>query len=241
MSKNRLRTSGINPEARRLESQRVLVGVLDPIVRLIQPVMPFVAESIWQAMNESAPERGLPTPSKAAKSVCIAAWPKCPADWRNPATEASIGRMQDLVRGVREVRNRYMVDPKMELTVRVRCAESVAAEFRSLEPFIRQLASVGSLTVGPDAAKPPQSGAIHHADFEAYVSLVGLIDPAKEAEKMQKQLAEKKKHLAATQAKLGNASFVERAPAEVVQQQRELVAELEQQIQAIEANLQELK
>jgi valyl-tRNA synthetase len=172
--------------------------------------------------------------------VCIAAWPTFPAEWRNQATEASIGGMQDLIGGIREVRNRYMVDPKTELTVSVRCAAAVAAEFRSLEPFIQQLAGVGALTVGPDAAKPPQSGAIHRSDFEAYVSLTGLIDPAKEAEKLQKQRAEKTKALVATKAKLANASFVERAPAEVVQQQRELVADLEQQIKAIEANLKEL-
>src|SRR5262249_34440686 len=45
--------------------KRVLVGVLDAIVKLVHPVMPFVAESLWQALNEAAPERGLPTPMKA--------------------------------------------------------------------------------------------------------------------------------------------------------------------------------
>ncbi|HEY1379340.1 MAG TPA: valine--tRNA ligase, partial [Gemmataceae bacterium] len=236
MSKNRLKDP-----AGRATAQRVLVGVLDAIVRLIQPVMPFVAESIWQAMNESAPQRGLPNPGKAAASVCIARWPECPAEWRNPATEASIGRMQQLISGIREVRNGYMVDPKTELTVSVRCAANVAAEFRTLEPFIRQLAGVGSLMVGPDAAKPPQAASILRPEFEAYVSLAGLIDVDKEVQRLEKQRAEKQKHLAATRAKLANATFVERAPADVVQQQRELVTELEQQIGTIEANLSELK
>jgi valyl-tRNA synthetase len=240
MSKYRLRTSGVNPEAHRAVAQRVLIGVLDAIVRLIQPVMPFLAESIWQAMNEVAPERGLPKPAKAIESVCIAPWPANP-EWRDTATETSIGRMQKLVGGIREVRNRYMVDAKTELSVSVRCTEKVAAEFRALEPFIRQLAGVGTLNVGPDASKPQQAASVVQPEFEAYVSLVGLIDVAKEVERLEKQRAEKKKHLAATQAKLGNASFVERAPAEVVQQQRELVADLEQQIRAIEMNLEELK
>ena len=72
-------------------------------------------------------------------------------------------------------------------------------------------------------AKPPQSATHVHPDFEAYVSLAGLIDVAAETKRLEKQLAEKRKHLQATQAKLGNSSFVDKAPAEVVQQQRDLV------------------
>jgi valyl-tRNA synthetase len=254
MSKNRLRSGelpgergttvprdlgGLSSPARRVETQRVLIGVLDAIVRLIQPVMPFLAESIWQAMNEAAPERGLPTPTKAAVSVCIAPWPANP-EWRDTATETSIGRMKTLVGGIREIRNRYMVDAKT-LSVSVRCSEKVAAEFVALEAFIRQLAGVGTFICGPTATKPQQAASIVHGEFEAYVSLVGLIDVDKEIQRSEKQLAEKKTFLAATQAKLSNAGFVERAPAEVVQQQRELVAELEQQIGAIETNLKELR
>ncbi|HEX4589286.1 MAG TPA: valine--tRNA ligase, partial [Gemmataceae bacterium] len=186
-------------------------------------------------------ERGLPKPAQAAASVCVAPWPSEMDEWREPATETSIGRMQSLVSGIREVRNGNMVDPKTEVSVSVRCSAGIALEFGPLEPFIRQLAGVGSLTCGPDTTKPPQAAGIVRPDFEAYVSLAGLIDVAKEVQRYEKQLAEKRKHLAATQAKLANAGFVERAPAEVVQQQRELVGELEQQIKTIEANLRELK
>jgi valyl-tRNA synthetase len=236
MSKGRLK----DPAGRAL-AQRVLVGVLDAIVRLIQPVMPFLAESVWQALNAVAPERGLPEPAKAVESVCVALWPGYPEDWRDPGIEARIGRMQELVRGVREVRNRYMVDPRTELAVNVRCRPEVAGDFQALEPFIRQLAGIGSFACGPDTGKPKQAAGIVHADFEAYVSLTGLIDVGKEVQRLQKQLAEKRKHLQGTQAKLGNASFVERAPAEVVQQQREQVVELEAQIRTLEANLRELQ
>ena len=88
----------------------MLVGVLDGILRLVQPVMPFVAESIWQALNEAAPERGLPAPATAAESVVIAPWPSYPDAWHDAGVETRIARMQELVRSVREVRNRYQVD-----------------------------------------------------------------------------------------------------------------------------------
>ncbi len=236
MSKGRLRD-----EAGRGTVQRVLVGVLDAILRLVQPVMPFVAESIWQTLNEVAPERSLPLAGIAERSVVIAAWPSFPAAWIDAATEARIARMQELVRNVREVRNRYMVDVKTPLNVSVRCSVSAADDFRALQPFIASLAGVGALHCGPDTTKPRQSATIVHPEFEAYVSLAGLIDPTAEVKRLEKQLAEKVKHLQGTRAKLSNASFVDKAPADVVQQQRDFVVELQNQIQTIESNLKELR
>ena len=78
-------------------------------------------------------------------------------------------------------------------------------------------------------------------EFEAYVSLAGLIDVAAEIKRLEKQIGEKRKQLDATKAKLANEGFVSRAPAEVVQQQRELVTDLENQIRAMEENLKELQ
>src|SRR5437868_381513 len=92
--------------------QRVLAGVLDGILRLVQPIMPFVAESIWQALNEAAFERGLPGPEPSVESIVIAPWPEYPTIWQDAAIERRFARMQEVVRTVREVRNRYNVDQK---------------------------------------------------------------------------------------------------------------------------------
>ena len=102
------------------------------------------------------------------------------------------------------------------------------------------LAGVGRLDCGADVSKPPQSATHVQPDFEAYVSLRGLIDVAAETKRLEKQLAEKRKHLQGTQAKLNNPNFLDKAPAEVVQQQRDLVAELQKQIRIMEENLREL-
>jgi valyl-tRNA synthetase len=242
MSKGRLRDAENIPRepAVRNPAQRVLVGVLDAILRLVQPIMPFVAESIWQVLNEAALERGLPTPDPAAESVVIAPWPVFPPAWKDPAMEQRIARMQELIRFVREVRNQYMIEPKTTLDLFVRTAEPIAADLRLLAPFVAQLAGVGRLEAGPHVQKPPQSRAHVMPDLEAFVSLQGLIDPAAESKRLEKQLAEKKKHLQGTQAKLANESFRKNAPAEVVQQQVQQVADLENQIRTIEENLREL-
>jgi valyl-tRNA synthetase len=236
MSKRRLQ----DPAARPLV-QRVLVGVLDGILRLVHPIMPFVAEAIWQPLNETAFERGLPAPEPAAESVVIAPWPRFPDVWRDPAMETRMGRMQELVRAVREVRNRYNVDMKTPLDVFVRCSKTIAEDFRTLTPFIRALASVGQLECGPQTTKPRQAASHVTPEFAVYTSLAGLIDVAAEKVRLEKQLAEKLKHLQAARAKLANTNFVQRAPADIVQQQRDLVADLQTQIKAIEENLNELR
>ncbi len=127
MSKGRLKDPAARPTV-----QRVLAGVLDAILRLVHPIMPFVAESIWEPLGQAAFERGLPNPDPATESVVIAPWPVYPADWRDEGIERSMARMQDLVRGVREIRNRYSVEPKHGFDVRVRCSETVAAELTPL-------------------------------------------------------------------------------------------------------------
>jgi valyl-tRNA synthetase len=236
MSKGRLKDPAARPTA-----QRVLVGVLDGIVRLVQPVMPFVAESLWQALGEAAPQRGLPAPTKPTESVVIAPWPEYPAGWISSEVEARFARMQELVRGVREVRNRYMVDDKTRLDVSVKAVGPIAADFTALAAFIGPLAGIANFTAAPDAAKPKQAGTIVRPEFEAYVSLAGLIDVGAEVKRLEKQLADTRKQLDATKAKLANEGFVSRAPAEVVQQQREFVNELESQIRAMEGNLKELQ
>jgi valyl-tRNA synthetase len=236
ISKKRLDNESARPLA-----QRVLVGVLDGILKLVQPIMPFVAESIWQVLNEAAFERGLPNPEPSADSVTIADWPSYPEAFHDASMEGRIARMQELVRAVREVRNRYQIDAKTPLDVLVRCGEAVADDLRALAPYVTALAGVGRLECGPAISKPRQAATHVHPEFEAYVSLTGLIDPAAEVKRLEKLFAEKTKHLQGTRAKLGNASFVAKAPAEVVQQQREQVAELEKQVRVIEDNLRELR
>jgi valyl-tRNA synthetase len=203
--------------------------------------MPFVAESIWQALGEAVPRRGLPAPAAAAESVCIAAWPAYPEGWRDEAMERRLQRMQDLVRLVREVRNRYMIDKRTPLDASVRCSAATAADFSLLRPFIVQLAGVGGLECGPDAIRPKQAATQVHPDFELYVSLAGLIDVKAETARLEKQKQEKQRALQGARGKLENAGFMSRAPEDVKQQVKDQVMDLEAQLKVIEETLRDLR
>ena len=120
-------------------------------------------------------------------------------------------------------------------------AGSRAPENIQAKPFISALAGVSALTSGPKVTKPPQSATCVTPEFEAYVSLKGLIDQAAEAKRLEKQLAEKQKHLQSIKVKLENAGFIAKAPADVMQQQHGLATELEKQIKVMEENLRDLE
>lgn len=149
--------------------------------------------------------------------------------------------MQELVRIVREVRNRYMVDGKTPLDIAVRCSATIAADFTSLAPFIVLLAGVGKLECSPDVKKPAQAATHVNPDFEVFISLKGLIDPVAEVKRLEKQLAEKTKQLETTQKKMSNANFLSGAPKEVVQQQEQLILDLRQQIKILQETIAEMK
>ncbi|MFO0936268.1 MAG: valine--tRNA ligase [Gemmataceae bacterium] len=220
--------------------QRVLVNVLDGIVRLIHPMMPFVSESLWEALNQAVPVRGISELKPAVANACIAEWPSYQASQTDVSTEASIARMQELVRGIRETRNRYQIE-KATVDVSVKCSVDTAKELNALAAFITSLGQLGQFECGPDCVKPKQAGVIIAKEFEAYVALAGLIDPVAEVARLEKQIADKAKQLSGIKAKLGNESFVRNAPADVVDQQKSMAAELENQIRSMEANRDELK
>ncbi|MEZ6140521.1 MAG: valine--tRNA ligase [Zavarzinella sp.] len=234
MSKGRLK----NAEDRPLV-QHILITVLDGIVRLIQPVMPFLSESLWEALGQIAPKRGLQNAVEVEKFASVARWPVVNQELLKPETEQAIAHMQDLIRAVREIRNRYQIDDRTEMPLAVRCPDARHQALQPIERFIVQLGRLSQWECGPHIQKPAQSASFLVEDMEGYVALAGFINVEDERARLEKQLATTLKQHDATVAKLANESFVSRAPAEVVAQQRELVMELTKQMASIREMIQD--
>jgi valyl-tRNA synthetase len=240
MAKSRLKDLAEKPLA-----QQMLSGVLDTILRLLHPMMPFVTEMIWQSLNQVVPQRGihrgLTPPALGADSIMIADWPTALENYRDQQREQQIARMQDLIKAIRNTRNEYRVDEKATVTVSVKCTEAIAKDLETLKPFIHSLGKVGELHLGPAVERPQQAGVTTHADFTAYVHLAGLIDVAAEIKRLEKQLAEKDKGLVGIRSKLSNAGFLAKAPADVVAELRESEKTTEQQLVTLRETLGLLK
>ena len=222
----------LQDETQRAVAQRVLAHTLDTLLRLLHPMIPFLTEDVWQRFNEIAPERGIDNVLPAAESIMLAPWPEFDAKRQDAEIEAQFARFQEVLRAVRDMRAKQGVTPKTPLSFSVRCDEKIAELLQPMEPYFAPMANAHSTGFGPQVAPPALSATVALPGIEVFVDLADLIDvPAEIARK--KQEAEKLiGFIAAKEKKLTNASFVERAPADVVQKERDSLKDLQDQLTA---------
>ena len=225
--KGRLRDPATRPVA-----QRVLAAVLDQLCRLLHPVMPFVTEQVWQALGERAAVRGIPEPRNAEESVCIAAWP-APLGWDDDEARKTVNQWCEAIKAIRNLKAERNVPKEARIAPIIIADGPVAASLRQGEAFLRGLLPAESVTVVTATDRPSECAVAVLPEMEIILPLEGLIDKEAERAKMRKNLSEFEKQIGGLRAKLGNESFVARAPAEVVSQSRAKLAELEAQRDAV--------
>ena len=217
----------------RLQTQRNLVYVLDQALRLLHPAMPFVTEAIWE---------NLPHGEGEAPALMVAAWPEPEnlAHWRDEAAERAVSLLCDVVGAVRSTRARYGISPRQELDVTVNAEPGAVEVLEARRPQIVSLGRVANLVIGAGAAKPAESAAVVVEGAEVYSVLTGLIDFDAERSRLQKE----QKKLAGDQAKfakkLSNPGFLAKAAPEIVEKDRAKLADIEDQLARVEAQLAEL-
>jgi len=236
MAKERLQN-----DATRATAQRVLAHALDSLLRLLHPVIPFITEEIWQLLNQFAPQRGLAQPAPAAESIMIAVWPEADATHQDAQIEAQFSAFQAVLGAVREIRSRQNIAPRKTIEFMVRADADKIALLEPLQPYFDRLANAAVAAWGP-AVEPPKTNAhVNLPEMEIFVNLAGLIDVSAEIERLAKEETKTTNLIQSKEKKLANASFVERAPADVVQKERESLAQLKQQLTSVQTALEELR
>jgi len=236
MIKPRLRGEGDEKST----AQRVLVAVLDNLIRLLQPFTPFICEELWQRLQEIAPQRGLFTPEAAAESVMVAAWPELPESLQDDALEGRFSRLQETVIAVRNIRAVYSIAPSQPLQLHLKCETEVANELRGCADQFNNLAKAILEAAGAEVTRPNASASFSLNDADGYVPLEGLIDVAAELQRQQKEADKLRGFIKGHSAKLSNEKFVNNAPANVVADVRETLANLEKQLESVEAVIAQL-
>ncbi len=217
------RMLGESGEGSREAAKATLVAVLDGVFRLLHPIMPFITESLW---------RRLPWPEgqTRAASLMIAPWPEPRPDRESAEAESEMHALQELINAVRSIRAEYDVPARASVTVEVTDAPAALRRAAEIEErSLRRLAGVGTLVL--DGAGERQAGAhaVLQSGAELFLPLEGLIDLARERERLSGELERVEALLSSTEKRLGNADFVERAPAQVVEREREKAASLAEQ------------
>jgi valyl-tRNA synthetase len=232
LSKVRLQSEG----ADRLACQRNLVFVLDTSMRLLHPAMPFVTESVWDAL----PASGLD--AHDARFLMVADWPE-PSDFSsfvNDRAEHDFDLAKRVVSAVRSTRARYRLSPKAELDVAVRSSADDAAVLEAQRGFICSVGHVDQLALGAHQDKPAGSVSVADGKLEIFVALGGLVDLEAEAKRLEKELAKAEKDLASVTRTLSNEGFVAKAAPAVIEKKRAQSLELEQTISQLKEQIADL-
>jgi valyl-tRNA synthetase len=182
---------------------------LDEILKLLHPFMPFVTEELWRVTAEGAAARdGL---------LVLAPWPQHDG-LDDPAAEAEIGWVIDLINAIRSVRAEMNIRVDVPLVLSETLPETKARAGR-WEEFLKRLARLSTISFA--AAPPPGAVQLLVRGEVAALPLAGIIDLAAERTRLEKEMAKVKGDIARVDAKLGNADFLQRAPEEVVEGERE--------------------
>jgi valyl-tRNA synthetase len=248
----------------RQTAQRVLLFVLDSLVRLLQPFTPFVCQELWSRLNEIAPKRSLVngsalaasssaghqpsaishqpllTPQTAEPAAIVSAWPTIPRSWRDDALERRFARLQETIVAVRNVRSIYNIPPSTQLQLMIRASSEVASEMTNVAAQFDNLAKAVLAAAGADVVRPSASAGFSLGDADGYIPLKGIIDPEAELARQKKEADKIRKHIAGHEGKLSNESFVSRAPADVVAGIRETLTGLKNQLTSVEEIIKDL-
>ena len=221
--------TGSDAEAKR-SVVSTLVYVLDAILRLASPIMPFVTEEIWQKLPHH-PDWDRPV------SLTIAAFPAPAMLVRFPHEAEQWRSVQDLVTAVRSARSQAGVPPKTLLHTSVRTTPELAELFRSVAADIQRLGVIDQFSAGPEVQRPGPCLVAIGRGYEAYIPADNLIDIGKERLRLSSEVGRITKIIKGLDAKLGSANFVDRAPPEVLAQTTLQRDNLNMQLLSLAANI----
>jgi valyl-tRNA synthetase len=205
------------------EKNDILNYVLERLLILWHPIMPFVTEEIYKQFD-----RGL---------LIVAKWPM--EDERlkikdKSSDQALLAQLQEAIVAIRNLRSQYKIEPKRQIEVKIVGGESLVEQKAALEGLTRS--SVEWVDV-----KPEQSVSAVVGSITIHVPLAGLVDVAKETERLKKEFETTKKYVASVTGKLSNADFAANAPAAVVESEKAKLAEAEAKLKALEVQLAALR
>ena len=212
-------------QAAKSRTRHILTYVLDQCLRMLHPFVPFVTEEIWQHI----PHEG--------QALMIAQWPEAEGAFFDEQAETRMALLMELIKGIRNVRAEYTVPPAKRIAAHISAGQWVDVLDQHREIFTR-LANVegATLEISPDVSNmPEQSTSVTVSGVTVYLPLAGLVDLEAERVRLAKEIEATAKQIERTENLLAGDGFTSRAPVEVVQRERDKLADL----QATHAAMQE--
>ena len=214
-------------------TRRTLIRVLETILRLAHPLMPYITEEIWQRVKELAGANG--------DTIMLQRYPEANENRIDENAEAAIAWLKGVIEGVRNIRGEMNISPAKKIPLILRNGseqdEDLLQQTRSL---LTKLASLESIEWLEKGATAPASSTALVGDLELLVPMAGLIDVAAESARLQKEIDKLDKDIARVAGKLNNPKFVDKAPEAVVNKEKERLVELQNAHSRLQQQLEEI-
>ena len=214
--------------------------VLDMALRMLHPFMPYLTEELWLKLPGSSNELHNPTYKNADATIMLTEFPKGSTKYLDDIAETEMNAIIELIKKVRNIRAEMNISPSIRFEVHISTHPYFQKVFKDNEAQILKLARAEKLVIGDALDVPKASAKAVTNDASIAVPLEGLIDFDKERERLNNQIAKLTEEKTRLDGQLSNANFVERAPAEKVQELRDRQAELDNQIVTLNNNLEAL-
>ena len=206
-------------EAAKRGTRRTLVQVLETLLRLAHPLMPFITEEIWQRV---APLTGV-----SGETIMLQAYPQPDAARTDAQAAGDMDWVMQFILGVRKIRSGYDIKPGQPLPVLLEGASQQDKErLATNEHYIKFLARTEIITVLEPGTTPPESATALVGTMKLLIPMAGLIDKDAELARLDKEIAKREQEVQRIEAKLSNSAFVDKAPAEVVEKERAKVEDV---------------
>ncbi len=214
-------------------SLKVAIYVLDNIIRLLHPFIPFVTEEIGRKLNECLVHQ--------RETLTFGPWPKAGALKKDAKLEESFNSIQSVVNAVRSVRAEMNVPPgkRSDLFVRITDRE-MGKLLEEYQDYFRSLAKINALHIGDKIKKPGLSASAVISGAEIFIPLEGLINVEQEKGRLEKELTGLKDQLEKVSKKLANQDYLKNAPKDVIEKDRARKTDIEDRVEKLNNNLEQL-
>jgi len=211
------------------KSRQFLVELLEQILLLLHPLMPFVTEEIWQVLGEQR------------KSIMLEPYPRAEATWVDEDVASQMDFLMGTIRAIRNLRTEMNCPPGKEVKVVFHGPAEDLSFLRAQEPYLRSLARVGATDYVTSGERPKGAATAIVGSTELYLPLAQMINLNEERGRLTKEIDKAKDELSRVQKKLSNTDFLNKAKEEVVQKEREKAGQYEEKIRTLNLSLERLE
>jgi len=215
----------------KIQAQRLALLLMNNILRLLHPFMPFITEEIWHKLYHLEPD-------DLSHTLLKAEWPGSDSRYIDSALEQRMQRVQDVVSAIRNIRSEMNVPPARKAHVLLKIdKKDLLQTIDENKHYVLNLGRVGDLKMGQRIKRPPKVASAVIKDMEVFVLLEGLIDPETERKRLEKEIQRITALLDKANKKLSNDYFLKKAPKDVVQKEKGKKEDYQKMLDKLDKNL----